>query len=161
MAVPPAKTQISLGIRPVWSESLLSAWKKLGSLATQCPGWSESSLGALSFYWFCHVMAHILTSPRQFLCPVYCGCIGWTCSQGCLQSDHPLWRHLKKRQYNYKNDPKFYDRQVWANSVDPDQTRAHEGAVWSGWMDELGFYVPSTVFQSFRDDGRMNMKGSV
>ena len=30
-----------------------------------------------------------------------------------------------------------------------------------GWMDELGFYVPSTVFQSFRDDGRVNMKGSV
>ena len=30
----PAKTQISLGIRPVWSESLLSAWKKLESLAT-------------------------------------------------------------------------------------------------------------------------------
>ena len=27
-------TQISLGIRPVWSESLLSAWRKLGSLAT-------------------------------------------------------------------------------------------------------------------------------
>ena len=30
-----------------------------------------------------------------------------------------------------------------------------------GWMDELGFYVPSIVFQSFRDDGRVNMKGSV
>ena len=30
-----------------------------------------------------------------------------------------------------------------------------------GWMDELGFYVPSVVFQSFRDDGRVNMKGSV
>ena len=30
-----------------------------------------------------------------------------------------------------------------------------------GWMDELGLYFPSTVFQSFRDDGRMNMKGSV
>ena len=29
------------------------------------------------------------------------------------------------------------------------------------WMDELGFYVPSTVFQSFQDDGRVNMKGSV
>ena len=29
------------------------------------------------------------------------------------------------------------------------------------WMDELGFYVPSTVFQLFRDDGRVNMKGSV
>ena len=30
-----AKTQISLGIRPVWSESSLSAWRKLGTLATQ------------------------------------------------------------------------------------------------------------------------------
>ena len=28
-------------------------------------------------------------------------------------------------------------------------------------MDKLGFYVPSTVFQSFRDDGRVNVKGSV
>ena len=34
VVVRPAKTQISLGIRPVWSESLLSAWRKLGSLAT-------------------------------------------------------------------------------------------------------------------------------
>ena len=31
----------------------------------------------------------------------------------------------------------------------------------TGWMDELVFYVPSTVFQPFRDDGRVNMKGSV
>ena len=50
--------QISLGIRPVWSESSLSALGKLGSIATHksqakslirlrgCPGWSESSLGA-------------------------------------------------------------------------------------------------------------------
>ena len=30
----PAKTQINLGIRLVWSESSLSAWWKLGSLAT-------------------------------------------------------------------------------------------------------------------------------
>ena len=34
MTVRPAKAQISLGIRPVWSESSLSAWRKLGSLAT-------------------------------------------------------------------------------------------------------------------------------
>ena len=32
--VRPAKTQISLGIRTVWSESSLSAWRKFGSLAT-------------------------------------------------------------------------------------------------------------------------------
>ena len=34
VSVRPAKTQISLGTRPVWSESSLSAWRKLGSLAT-------------------------------------------------------------------------------------------------------------------------------
>ena len=35
----PAKTQISLGIRPVWPESSLSAWRKLGSLATH---WAQT-----------------------------------------------------------------------------------------------------------------------
>ena len=30
----PEKTQISLGIRPVWSESSLSAWRNIGSSAT-------------------------------------------------------------------------------------------------------------------------------
>ena len=39
MSVRPAKTQISLGIRPVWSESSLSAWRNLGSLATH---WAHS-----------------------------------------------------------------------------------------------------------------------
>ena len=34
MSVRPAKTQISMGIHPVWSESSLSTWRKLGSLAT-------------------------------------------------------------------------------------------------------------------------------
>ena len=31
ITVRPAKTQISLGIRPIWSESSLSAWRKFGS----------------------------------------------------------------------------------------------------------------------------------
>ena len=39
MSVRPAKTQISLGICPVWSESSPSAWRKLGSLATH---WAHS-----------------------------------------------------------------------------------------------------------------------
>ena len=41
VSVRPAKTQISLGIGPGWS------------------GWSESSLGAHSLCWFCHVAAHL------------------------------------------------------------------------------------------------------
>ena len=52
------RRQISLGILPVWSESSLSVWRKLGYLATHwahsedsdqtggCPGWSEFSLCA-------------------------------------------------------------------------------------------------------------------
>ena len=34
VSVHPVKTQISLGIRPVWSASSLSAWRKFRSLAT-------------------------------------------------------------------------------------------------------------------------------
>ena len=41
--VRPAKTHISLGIHPVWSESLLSAWRKLGSLTTHW-AYSEGSI---------------------------------------------------------------------------------------------------------------------
>ena len=39
MSVRPAKTQISLGIRPVRSEFSLSAWRNLGPLATH---WAHS-----------------------------------------------------------------------------------------------------------------------
>ena len=39
VSVRPSKTQISLGIRPVWSQSSLSTWRKLRSLATH---WAHS-----------------------------------------------------------------------------------------------------------------------
>ena len=41
-----------------------------------------------------------------------------------------------------RNDPKFSDRQVWANIVDPDQN-APRGAVWSG---STLFAIPSALF---------------
>ena len=74
VSVRPAKTQISLGIRPVcWSESWLSVWRNLRALAIH---WShsedsdqterfDSSLGAHSFYWFCHVVAHVCNKRTQ------------------------------------------------------------------------------------------------
>ena len=63
--VRPAKTQISLGIRPVWSESSLSAWRKLGSLATH---WAHRAktlirLATLSFCWFCLEAAQYIGIP--------------------------------------------------------------------------------------------------
>ena len=39
VSVRPAKTQISLGIRPGWSESSLFAWRNIGSLTTH---WAHS-----------------------------------------------------------------------------------------------------------------------
>ena len=30
-----------------------------------------------------------------------------------------------------------------------------------GWIDDLKFYIFSTVFQSYQDNGQMIMKGSV
>ena len=72
MTVRPAKTQISLGIRPVWSESSLSAWRKLGSIATHWAhgkDWSDwaDAQADLSlhwahtpFCWFCHEATQML-----------------------------------------------------------------------------------------------------
>ena len=39
----------------------------------------------------------------------------------------------------YRNDPKFSDRQVWANSVDPDQTADQR----------LDFAIPSASFERY------------
>ena len=69
-------------LRSAWAsaqsdQSSLSAWRKLGSLATlwaysedsdqpgRCPGWSESSLGAKSFCWFCHEASHFLYDTNR------------------------------------------------------------------------------------------------
>ena len=35
----------------------------------------------------------------------------------------------------YRNNFKYWDRKVWANSADPDQTAPH-GAVWSASFED-------------------------
>ena len=85
MAVRPAKTQISLGIRPVWSESLLSAWRKLGSLAThwaQRRLWSDwaDAQADLSLRWAqSHFVGFVMS--RLILCWSYFWISIW--STGC------------------------------------------------------------------------------
>ena len=79
MTVRPAKTQISLGIRPVWSESSLSAWRKLGSLATH---WAHSEdtdqTGRMPrLIWVfagrtCHFAGFVTRRLKCFL-----PCLGW------------------------------------------------------------------------------------
>ena len=73
--VRPAKTQIRLSIRPVWSESLLSAWRNIGSIAIH-KAHSEDSADThadLSLLWvhrsfclFCRVLSHL------YLCIITC-----------------------------------------------------------------------------------------
>ena len=75
----PVKTQICLGIRPVWSKSSLSAWRKLGSLAfhwAHIKDWADwmYAQADLSFHWvhrsfccFCHVRL-ILRTCLVFNC---------------------------------------------------------------------------------------------
>ena len=79
-----AKTQNSLGIYPIWSESLLSAWRNLGSLAThwvQREDWSDWADAQAdwslrwahrSFCWFCRAVAQISNTDKE------------VCCQGCL-----------------------------------------------------------------------------
>ena len=70
VAMRPAKIQISLGIRPVRSESSLSAWRKLESLATHLAHSEDSDQTGrmpelrlrwahMPFCWFCHEVAQI------------------------------------------------------------------------------------------------------
>ena len=94
----PAKTQNSLGIHPVWSESLLSAWRTLGSLATHwaCsgdwPDWADAQAG-LNLCWahiwfccFCREVAHfhflpfiiIISWKQRHICRFITCCI-WLC----------------------------------------------------------------------------------
>ena len=70
--VRPGKTQITLGIHPVWSESSLSAWRNIGFLASNwahSEDWSDLEVAQadlslswahMTFCWFCHVVAHFL-----------------------------------------------------------------------------------------------------
>ena len=70
MSVRPAKTQISLGIRPVWSESsLCDQWVTkdpviLHAISEDWSDWADAQADLslrwahMPFCWFCHVAAH-------------------------------------------------------------------------------------------------------
>ena len=61
--------------------------------------------------------------------------------QSAQLCEWPGWE-TDDRVLLYCNDLKFSDRQVWANSTDPDQT-APRGAVWSG---STLFAIPAASF---------------
>ena len=90
--VRPAKTQISLGIRPVWWGASLSVWRNLASLATH---WEHSEDSDQTG-----------RMPRLI----------WIFAR---RTDHFVG--FVVRWLKYRNDPKYPDRPVRANSAGPGQ----------------------------------------
>ena len=125
---------VQRSLRSAWAsaqsdQSSLSAWRKLGSsLATHwahcedsdqtgqlggCPGWSESSLGAHSFCWFCHDTAKICCINS------WINMKGLDCSVQKWKTDFSFFKLLSERSewekigwYGYPESnlmPKFID----------------------------------------------------
>ena len=83
--VRPVKTQISLGIHHVWSESSLSAWRKPGSLAIHLAHSEDSDQSGgmprliwvfagrtVIFCWFCHEAAQMRFSRQKYCLHITC-----------------------------------------------------------------------------------------
>ena len=144
-----AKTQISLGVCPVWSESSLSAWRNLGSLATHwehskdTDHWADAQTDQslrwshTSFYWFCHEAAQMCFIYQEFFSLSTITSVKNWCR---------IYRKNPKISDTLKiccNHPRSWTRWLFlkvmhpkdaariANSVDPDQI-VPLGAVWSG-----------------------------
>ena len=143
----PAKTQISLGIRPVWSESLLSTWRSVWSIVTHNANSKYSDqtgcmprliwvfiVRTAHFVGYSHALTEFIWNTIS--CVICLSCmfwfyfkkIGfifeWNCHVSIYQMkkfyQHLVWALVFGNEYVYHNVPKFSERQVWANSVDPD-----------------------------------------
>ena len=78
------KTQINLGIRPVWSESSLSAWRKLGYLAAKWAHMEDSDqtgrIPRLIWVFAGHTLILLVLSYR-------CSCM-YRCKCGEILTEH-------------------------------------------------------------------------
>ena len=91
MSVRPAKTQISLGIRPIWAESSLSTWRKLGSLVTH---WAHSLGGSESLLAYTHFVGFVMRWLE-------CGSLSAASSTSsiyCVSEQQRLWRDCTDSQ---------------------------------------------------------------
>ena len=65
--VRPSKTQICLGIHPVWSEFSLSTWRKLGSLTTYWAHWADAQADLRLRWAHSHFVGFVM-SRLKFVC---------------------------------------------------------------------------------------------
>ena len=64
---------------------------------------------------------------KQIIFPIFQASVIIDLSSDYLSSNFSCWNqrrpcHIPIKKVMYRNYPKFLDRQIWANSVDPDQT---------------------------------------
>ena len=137
------KTQISLGIRPVWSDSLLSSYRSSGSLATHevhREDWSDCADAQAdlilcwvhrSFCWFCHAVAHFVFGILE-ICPKN---LNNSDSQNIGCNDLLIWkkvvlryRNVSKRcgwndnQWKSQSYHSFRSNLIWSYTVCPEMS---------------------------------------
>ena len=115
MTVRPAKTQISLGFRPAWSDSSLSAWRKLGSLATDWahsedsdqPRYSPSQIWVFAGR-TCHYVGFVMRRRDYVTCFSLCTSATASSQRHFSCSIWFLWDSQVLRSFSFSN------RQKWA-----------------------------------------------
>ena len=95
----PAKTQISLGLRPDWSESSLSAWRNLGSWATHWTH-SEDSAGCSVSLLGEQVILLVLSCCGSY---TQCRCTNWVRELLCKPNAHMIGTKYRKTSLNPDN----------------------------------------------------------
>ena len=120
------RRQISLGIHPVWSESSLSAWRKLGSLATY---WAHSEdsdqTGWMStLIWvFAGCKGHFVSFVVQcyflsFFSSTWCHGLAASYDCGTLWIFHLTFCNIDRLFMKTKDQNwYFYDMKVWKQGI--------------------------------------------
>ena len=123
----PANTQISLGTSPVWSESSLSSWSKLGSLANH---WvhsedSDQTERMPRLIWvFAGRTCHLKKSPHDNTNKMACAPSEDSGHPPCLISVFAV--HMKKAWV--LSYPPSAQRRLWSDWVMPSWSRSSLGA---------------------------------
>ena len=129
---PPSLIRVfAVRMKKPWALSYpLSAQRRLIRQG-ECPGYLSLHWAHISFCWFCRAVAHLMTTVMILGLQTASSASAQTVDpdqstvdrgQSTVWSGSALISVLPAFYRTYHNDPKYLDRQIWANSADPDQT---------------------------------------
>ena len=134
--VRPANTRISLGICPVWSESSLSAWRNLGSLATHwvhSEDWSDwaDAQADLNLRW---AHTHFVGFVMSYL--IWWLHHSWLISHSVFELPHDKTNKMTVRPANLGICPVWSKSSLCAQWVAKDSSFLHaDSEDWSDWAN--------------------------